>query len=91
MEFKLHDVTSKFYQTESIKVYFSTRGDQKVRGKKLPFLHRLINIARITAHNTATHMQLIRYNMLDVSRLHALHLSSRQHYIAQTGPFYVAF
>ena len=31
-------------------------------------------------------MQLIGYKMLDVSRIHAL-----QHYIAQTGPFYVAF
>ena len=51
----------------------------------------LINRARITAHNTATHMQLIGYKMLDVSHLCALQLSSRQHYIARTGPFYVAF
>ena len=36
-------------------------------------------------------MQLIGYNMLGVSRLRALQLSSRQHYIAQTGPFDVAF
>ena len=36
-----------------------TRGDQKVRGKHLPFLHRLMNRAGITAHNTATHIQLI--------------------------------
>ena len=36
-------------------------------------------------------MQLIGYSMLDVSRLRALQLSSRQHYISQTGPFYVAF
>ena len=36
-------------------------------------------------------MQLIDYNMLDASRLRALQLSSRQRYIAQTGPFYVAF
>ena len=36
-------------------------------------------------------MQLIGYNMLDVSRLRALQLSSRQRDIAQTGPFYVAF
>ena len=57
----------------------------------LPFLHRLSNRAEITAHNTATYMQLIGYNMLDVSRLRALQLSSRQRYIAQTGPFYVAF
>ena len=35
-----------------------TRGNQKVRGKELPFLHCLINRAGITAHNTATHMQL---------------------------------
>ena len=69
----------------------STRGDQKVRGKYLPFLHRLINRARITAHNTATYMQLIGNNMLDVSRLRALQLLTRQHYKAQTSPFYVAF
>ena len=36
-------------------------------------------------------MQLIGYNMLDVSGLCALQLSSRQRYIAQTGPFYVVF
>ena len=54
-------------------------------------LHRLINRAGITAHNTATHMQLIAYNMLGVSRLCALQRSSRQRYIARTGPFYVAF
>ena len=69
----------------------NTRGDQKVRGKKLPFLHRLINRAGITAHNTSTHMQLIGYNMLVVIRLRALQLSSRQRYIARTSPFYVAF
>ena len=68
-----------------------TRGDQKVRGKMLPFLHRLINRAGIIAHNTATHMQLICYNMIDVSRIRALQLSPRQRYIEQTGPFYVAF
>ena len=67
-----------------------TRGDQKVRGKKLPFLHRLINRAGITALNTATHMQMIGYNMRDVSRLRALQLSSRQRYIARSGPFYVS-
>ena len=67
------------------------RGDQKVRGKQLPFLHRLINRTGITAHHTATHMHLISDNMLDVSRLRALQLSSRQRYIARTGPFYVAF
>ena len=47
--------------------------------------------ARITAHNTATHMQLMGYNMLDVSRLRAVQLSSRQRYIAWTGPFYIGF
>ena len=67
------------------------RGDQKVRGKKLPFLHRLINRAGITAHNTATHMQLIGFNLLDVSCLRALQRSSWQRYITQTGPIYVAF
>ena len=67
-----------------------TRGDKKVCGKNLPFLHRLINRAGITAH-TLTHMQLIGYNMLDVSRLCALQLLSRQRYIVRTGPFYVAF
>ena len=67
------------------------RGDQKVRGKYLPFLHRLINRVGITAHNTATHMQLIGYKMFDVSRLRALQLSSRQRYIARSGPFYVTF
>ena len=33
-----------------------TRSDQKLRGKQFSFLHRLINRAGITAHNTATHM-----------------------------------
>ena len=66
----------------------STRGDQKVRGKWLSFLHHLINRAGITAHNTATHMQLIGYNMLGVSCQRALQLSSRNRY---TGPFYVTF
>ena len=69
----------------------NTRGVQKIRGQMLPFLHRLSNRAGITAHNTAIYMQLIGYNMLDVSHLRALQLSSRQRYIAQTGPFYVAF
>ena len=36
-------------------------------------------------------MRLIAYTMFDVSRLRALQLSSRQRYIARTGPFYVAF
>ena len=36
-------------------------------------------------------MQLIGYNMFDVSRLRALQRSSRQRYIARTDPFYVAF
>ena len=67
------------------------RGVQKIRGQMLPFLHRLSNRAEITAYNTATYMQLIGYNMLGVSRLRALQLSSRQRSIAQTGPFYVAF
>ena len=31
------------------------------------------------------------YNMLDVSHVRALQLLSRQRYIAQTGPFYIAF
>ena len=57
----------------------------------MPFLHHFINRAGITAHNTATHMQLIAYDMRDVSHLRALQLSSRQRYIAQSGPFYVAF
>ena len=57
----------------------------------LSLLHRLGNRAGITANNTATYMQLIGYNMLDVSHISALQLSSRQRYIAQTGPFYVAF
>ena len=68
-----------------------TRGVQKIRGQMLPFLPRLSNRAGITAHNTAIYMQLIGYNMLDASHLRALQLSSRQRYIAQTGPFYVAF
>ena len=68
-----------------------TRGDQKVRGKYSSFLHRLINRAGITAHDTATHMQLIGYNMLDVSGLRASQLSSRQRYIAQSGPVYIGF
>ena len=68
-----------------------TSCDQKVRGKKFPFLHRLINRAGITAHNTAAHMQLIGFNLLDVGRLRALQRSSRQRYITQTGAIYVAF
>ena len=74
-----------------MKVFGYTRGDQKVCGKWLSFLHRLINRAGITVHNTTTQMQLIGYNMLDVSRLRALQLSSRQCYIAQTSPVYVGF
>ena len=58
--------------------YRHTRGDQKVRRKLFAFLHPLINRVGITAHNTATHMQLIGYNMLNVNRLRALQLSSRQ-------------
>ena len=50
--------------------------------KLSPFLHRLINSAGISAFNTAKDMQLIRHNMLYVSRLRALQLSSRQRYIA---------
>ena len=69
-------------------LHLYTRGDQKVRGKKLPFLHSLIDRAGITAHNTATHMHLIGYNMFDVSRLLALQMSSRQRFLARTGPFY---
>ena len=57
----------------------------------MSFLHRLINRAGITTHNTATHMQLIGNNMLDVSCLRALQLSSRQRYVAQTGPVYIGF
>ena len=68
-----------------------TRGVQKIRGQMLPFLHRLSNRAGITAHITAIYMQLIGYNMLDVSHLRALQLSSRQRYLAQTGPFSLHF
>ena len=86
-----------FAETKSIfrernKIFFGiTRDDQKVHRKKLPFWYRLINRVGITAHNTATHMQLIGYNMFDVSRLCALQLLSRQWYIARTGAFYIAF
>ena len=62
--------------------YMSTRGVQKIRRQMLPFLHWLSNRAGVTAHNTVTYMQLIGYNMLGVSRLRALRLSSRQRYIA---------
>ena len=55
-----------FKDTFSSKVMVCTRGDQKVRRKKLPFLHRSIFLAAITAPNTVTHMQLIGYNMLDM-------------------------
>ena len=65
---------------DDAKIY--TRGVQKIRGQMLPFLHWLSNRAGITAHNTVTYMQLIDYNKLGVSRLHALQLSSRQRYIA---------
>ena len=57
-------------------------GCSKKRGQMLPFLHWLSNRAGITAHNAITYMQLIGYNMLGVSRLRALQLSSRQRYIA---------
>ena len=59
--------------------------------KLFPFLHRLINRAGIRAHNTATHVQLIGHSMLDVSRLNALQLFSRQRYLSRSGPFFVAF
>ena len=59
--------------------------------RKIVAISTSFDWARITAHNTAAHMQLIGYNMLDVSHLRALQLSSRQQYIARTGPFYVAF
>ena len=59
-----------------------TRGVQKIRGQMLPFLRWLSNRAGITAHDTVTYMQLISYNMLGVSRLRALQLSSRQRYMA---------
>ena len=36
-------------------------------------------------------MQLIRYKMLDVSRLRALQLSSKQRHIARSGPFLLHF
>ena len=71
--------------------HLCTRDDQKVCGKKLPFLHRLINRAGTTAHNNEAHMLLIDYNMPDVSCLHVLQLSPRQRYIARSVPFYVAF
>ena len=67
---------------ECVSVVYCTRGVQKIRGQMLPFLHWLSNRAGITAHNTVTYMQLIGYNMLGVSRLRALQLSSRQRYIA---------
>ena len=66
-----------------------TRGDQKVQGGKVSFLHRLINRAGITAYKTATHLQWIGYNKLDVSRSCVLQLLSRLRYIVRTGPFYI--
>ena len=42
---------------------------RKFAENSFSFLHRLINRIEITARNTATHMQLVVYNMLDVSRL----------------------
>ena len=86
-----YEKISKTSYIPIVKCLAFTRGDQKVRGKKLTFLHRLINRAGIAAHNTATHMHLIGYYMLDASRLRALQLSSRQRYIVRTGPFYIAF
>ena len=62
--------------------FANTRGVQKIRGQMLPFLYWLSNRAGITAHNTVTYMQLIGYNMLGVSRLRELQLSSRQRYVA---------
>ena len=72
-------------------LYYLRGVNRKFAEKRLPFLHRMINRGANTAHNTATHMQLIGYNMLGVNRLRALQLSSRQRYIARTSPFYVAF
>ena len=59
--------------------------------KKSPFLHCLINRVEISANNNVTHMQLIWHSMINVSRLRALQLSSRQCYIARTGAIYVTF
>ena len=63
-------------------IFVCMRGVQEIRGQMLPCLHWLSNRAGITARNTATYMQLIGYNMLGVSCLRALQLSSRQRYIA---------
>ena len=87
----LHPMESISLNSFVLLEHLATRDDQKVRGKLLPFLHRLINIAGITANTTTTYMRLIGYNMFDVSRLCALQLSSRQRYIARTGPFDVVF
>ena len=63
--------------------YTCTRGDQKVR--------KIVAISTLFLHDTATHMQLIGYNMLGVSHPRALQLSSRQRYKAQSSPYYVKF
>ena len=81
---KIHVTTWKI-------VYIYEGCSKNTRTDAAIFFHRLSNRAGITAHNTATYMQLIGYNILDVSRLRALQLSSRQRYIVQTGPFYIAF
>ena len=43
-----------------------------MRGKLSPFLHSLCNRAGILAFSDATRMQLIRQNMVYVSRLRSL-------------------
>ena len=52
---------------------------------------KIVAISISFLHDTTTHMQLIGYNMLGVSHLRALQLSSRQRYIAQSSPYYVKF
>ena len=70
-----------FYK-EDVTTVGNTRGNQHMRGKYSPFLHRLINRAGTSALCTAIHWELISNNMVYVSRLHALQLSSRQRFIA---------
>ena len=56
-----------------------------------PFLHRYINRAAISAFSSAKHLRLIRHTMVYVSHLRETQILSRQHYIARTEAFFVAF
>ena len=97
----------KTWDLELYIIFFSLRTyiwyimNFRSRGYKWPYhIHvwgvirkfaKIVAISISFLHDTAAHMQLIGYNMLGVSHLRALQLSSRQRYIAQSSPYYVKF